>query len=609
MAEIRKFLKIITETSPLSRGLLIAAIVLPVVYLLVMVQLSAITYPFWDHLELVRFLAKVQDGSLSWSDLVSPHNQTRPLVYRLIYLLNARITDWDIRSEYIILYITLYSTFLLHLFFIRRLVSERDVALLTAALASVVYFSPVGHNNFWWSMMFQLDVTNLFMVAAVIILAIRPVSWLSNILAAALGWLAAYTLTNGIFLFVSAVVVVQLAQPDVRRINRRALFWLINLVVLLAVYLPGIPLGNGWPSVSHFLVFVLAYLGTPLAGLIWYPYRGQFDVPLNMWWPSLVGAAVAVVSIVSLWRARKSLGQRDPATMALFLFVTIAVVSAAATAWGRAEFDQFGVADANSSRYSIFAAYLLFGLIYFYAGSASNAEFRKVAIYSRPLLRASVVTLCFIVAGLTYARGVKIFEASHEFNRLLGRAYVLDDTALPYEKYIYPNLDYVRWAKAQLIRLGLGPYRSTPTENVSVYGKSLASQQPLSAGATVVEEVNVPAGMLFGVSVQLTSAGAKTFRYPINWKVDIDNGGVRQDLASGTIAGAVGSGEKDLPVPLTSLSQNTALRVQLAVAPNEAVISPISLNLYEPADQYRAKGPVVGVPQGVLGLTLKYVRQ
>ena len=419
------------RAAPATKMMLIITCAMPAIYLLVMVQLSAITYPFWDHLQIVVFLQKLHDGSLSWADLIAPHNELRPLVYRVVYLLNALLTRWDVRSEYTILYITLYSTFLVHLFFLKRTAPTTGTAWLAAAPISIVFFSPVGHNNFWWSFMFQLDVANLLMLVAIVMVAVRPASWAWHLAATLCGWLAAYTLTNGIFLFIAMVIVTQLAQRDARKPSLFSAFWLLNLIVLLVLYLPGIPVSNHRPSIGHLIVFVLAYLGTPLRGLIWYPYHHQFDVPLNVWWPALIGVILIALSLASLWRARKSLALGEPAAIALFLFTIVAGISAVATAWGRAEFDEFGVADANSSRYSIFAAYLLFGLIYFYACSASTAGIRAAATRSSPLLLMSVVAAGLIVAGTSYIRAVRVFNGSYQFNVMLGHAFVLDESAGP----------------------------------------------------------------------------------------------------------------------------------------------------------------------------------
>jgi hypothetical protein len=169
--------------SRLERLLSVALIVGPGIYLFVMMQYSAITYPFWDHLELVRFLTKLHDGALTFSDLVSAHNQTRPFVYRAIYLANAVATSWDIRSEYAIMSLTIYGLFAAHIYLITKLCKGRAIQYPVMALISVLFFSPVGHNNFWWSMMLQLDLANLFIFLAVVVVALGPNSWSRHVVA------------------------------------------------------------------------------------------------------------------------------------------------------------------------------------------------------------------------------------------------------------------------------------------------------------------------------------------------------------------------------------------------------------------------------------------
>ena len=360
------------------RFLWIAAAILPAVYLFIVVQYSAFTYPFADHLELVRFLQKLYDGTLTWGDLVSPHNQARPLVYRAIYLANALATNWDIRSEYAIAYICVYALFGVHIFLARKLCGDRATLLPAIALISILLFSPVGHNNFWWSLMLMLNMANLLIFLSIVAVSLAPNSWASHIAAAILGWLASYTLTNGIFLFVSVALTMQLTKGPTRRIDPFAAFWLLNLVVLISVYLPGIAAeAHGAPSVTDLVVFTMAYLGTPVAGLAWYPYRSLFDVPTTIWWPSLCGAGILFLMCRCLWRVRKSLPDRSAAVLVLLLCSLFGMLSALVTAWGRAAFDESGVASANSSRYSIFGVYVTFGLIYFLAATGFANRVRR----------------------------------------------------------------------------------------------------------------------------------------------------------------------------------------------------------------------------------------
>ena len=121
-------------------------------------QYIAITVPFWDHCELGRLMIRIHDQGFHASDLWAPHNHTRPAVYRAVLLANAWLTDWDIRSEYIYLVGSLYAAFLILAYGLWIVAGRRMSTRYLGALAvlSMFSFSPVAHNNHWWSMMTQL---------------------------------------------------------------------------------------------------------------------------------------------------------------------------------------------------------------------------------------------------------------------------------------------------------------------------------------------------------------------------------------------------------------------------------------------------------------------
>lgn len=141
--------------------LLIAA---PAVFLFFAILHSAITVPFWDHLEFGRLLVRWHDGTFQWSELWAGHNHSRPFTFRCVYLLNALLSDWDIRSEYAYVYASLYGAFALAAWAIWKATRDcsRPTRLALVAVVSYFAFSPVGHNNHWWSMMLQLDLAHFF---------------------------------------------------------------------------------------------------------------------------------------------------------------------------------------------------------------------------------------------------------------------------------------------------------------------------------------------------------------------------------------------------------------------------------------------------------------
>ena len=194
---------------------LFALTALPPIFFLFSVQHSAITFPYWDHCEIVKFFVKYYEGHLQLNDLWSPHNHTRPFTYRLLILFNGVLTDWDIRSEYIYLIAQIYGAFLILAYALWRIMGSKFDTYFAAFLLvlSIFAFSPVGHNNHWWSMMIQLDLAHLFIVFALVTVAFHPQSRVATFLGCLSCWLATYTLTNGLFAFMTCALIVQMTSP------------------------------------------------------------------------------------------------------------------------------------------------------------------------------------------------------------------------------------------------------------------------------------------------------------------------------------------------------------------------------------------------------------
>ena len=156
-------------------------------------------------------------------------------------------------------------------------------------------------------------------------------------------WLATYTVTYGLVAFVACAVVAQVFSPTPQRMHRLTLFWAANIALVLAVYVPGLPdIHRGLPSPGRWLVFTLAYIGSPAAGLIWFPFDSQFDLPhaTSVTVRNAVAGFILVAMLAtkgySLIRAR----ERSPAARAFSAFALFALGSAVLTGVGRAQFGE-----------------------------------------------------------------------------------------------------------------------------------------------------------------------------------------------------------------------------------------------------------------------------
>lgn len=449
----------VLPTSTALRIGLWAGIVAPAIFVFFAIQYSAITVPFWDHCELGRFMIRIHDTGFRWSYLWAPHTHTRPLTYRAVLLWNAWLTNWDIRSEYVYLMASIFGAFLLQAFTLRRLTGGKLELRFLAALfvLSVLCFSPAGHNNHWWSMMIVLDFANWFVLCALISVALDPRRWRNAIISAASCWLATYTISNGLIAAVAAALVSQAGETRPLHISRRSVFWVVNTVVLVGVYMSGM---SGTevahkPSPGAWLAFVFVYLGSPARAILQFPYRSATDLPRELWMSALTGAVVIAGAAAAAYLHREELRKRTPAALLFVGFTIFALGSAALTAWGRAAFDDYGVANANASRYTIFSSYLLFAILYLVA-----AHPREAGIGMRHRLRLAwvVVLACIAVAAArTYVRSVVVYKDARQLNDLVSMAYRANHTEQ--DMFVYPNAEVVAELKAGLKRLHLGPYR------------------------------------------------------------------------------------------------------------------------------------------------------
>jgi hypothetical protein len=448
---------------------LVALIALPALFVFFAIQHSALTVPFYDHIEFGRMLVRFHDGQFHWSELWSGHNHGRPLTLRVICLVNALLTDWDLRSEYAYVYMAIYGAFAALAWALWR--ATRGVATATRlallAVLSLLAFSPVGHNNHWWSFMLQLDLAHLFIVCTLIAVAFRPRSLGANALAAASCWLATYTLTNGLVAFVIAAATAQVAQARRLAMGPISWFWLANLVVVFPTYLIGLPETGSTvrPSLVQMVVFALAYLGAPLASLAHFPYVENFHLPKGPTPTNAAyGALLAMAWLALSWNQRHKLRPGDAGALLLVALGGFAMGSAVLTAWARAAFDAYGVHNANGSRFTIFSSYLLLAILFGTAGILAERARGTPPAPARPAWNAVgwVAFAAFVlVAGNTYRRSVRVYRTAHQFNIGITAEYFAPQEGSHFQ-FLYPRPEVPRQLMADLRRLKLGPYRGSP---------------------------------------------------------------------------------------------------------------------------------------------------
>jgi hypothetical protein len=594
---------------PALTGILSAGIVLPPLYVIAVVQYAAVLYPWWDELALLQVIASSYDGVLHFTDLFSWHSQSRPLIPRIIFILNAIATDWDIRSEYTFIYITIFGLFVVHLYVIRRL----SVGLLSfpflvlAAAVSILICSPVGHHTQWYSLMLMPTLSNLCAAASLFIISFRKDSWLANIVAACLGWLSAYSVSFGLFLFPVIFVVHQIASGRPLLPSKLGIFWLINTGLLYGLYLPGIPPGDMHPSLLEFAEFILIYLGNPLASLMWYPVGFQTHPWLaNVKGAGLLGFVLLTASALLALKASVELRTKRPEAFIFMSFSGCGVLSAIVTAWGRAS-GVDGISVATQSRYSIFAVYLTFGLLYYVA--TWIARERSLLSPVPSYLLAGVVLTFLLASAVTYVRALPDYRDAHNMNEWLSKAYASRTKPTSLDRNVFPFADMFQDIKTTLLRLGIGPYRGT-ANIMDLASSDFVGTIPLTAGRKVTERFRINNMTAQSILLSLVTYAKSPTSYNVTWKVVAFGQNLQVEIGHGGIWADTITDWQSLKLPLSTLNfAANELEIEFYVAPDQDSSIPIGLPLFRPANEISSEPVRVDEPTpagAVLGLSLRY---
>ena len=454
--------------------LLIAAI--PPLFVYVMMTRSAILVPHWDHCEIYRMFVRYHDGSLMPGMFWAPHNHTRPLTYRIVVFFTGILTDWDIRAEYVYLYGSLIGTFAILGRTLWHAAGGSASLVFFAALCvlSILVFSPTGHHNHWWSMMIQLTFAHLLIAASLSGIALQHDTWQGHAKAAVCCWLATYTLTNGLAAFFACALIAQLALKQPCRLHWRTVFWVVNIVLILILYLPGLSenLESGKvPGAKDFTKFSLAYLGSPATGIISFPYKHFVDPPANLRINMAAGALLLLLFGVAAVRWRGWLLERSKVALLVVGFAVFSLLSAGLTAYGRALFAG-GLNNANESRYTLFSSYLLYSGLFWVVHWLSILKYGSNSILKFAAPAAWVFFFAFTaMAARTYWCSIPIYEEAHALNKQLMATYIWKNIPTANDSKVYPDQTFVLEMRAQMRRLHLGPYRFAPPDSDGTQSK------------------------------------------------------------------------------------------------------------------------------------------
>lgn len=316
---------------------------IPFAYLLALLVKYSVDVPFWDQWrDFVPLLEKSYQGDLSLQDLWVQHNEHRLLFPRMIMLLLARISGWNILYEIAVNVILAVGIFAVLSYQIRK--TDELLGIHGAGwflpMVSLIVFSTSQWRNWTWGWQIQIFLNVLAFVISIILLSHPELTWWRFSTAMFLGIVASYSFANGLLFWAIALVILCVVSDERRR--KYAVMLLFVGATTLATYLYDYHRPAHHPSMWHvlidpvsYIIYVLAYLGAPIAS-----FNAQLAILIGFF-----GLCIFVLTCAFCFRNRHVTIHGAIPWVSLGLY---SILSAVLIGIGRAG---FGWGQAMSSRY------------------------------------------------------------------------------------------------------------------------------------------------------------------------------------------------------------------------------------------------------------------
>jgi len=347
--------------------------------------------PYWDEWHFVGLLERFRLGTLEWDHIWMPHNEHRPVLSKLIFLLVAAPTDWNEAAELLVnLGIALATLAVLLWQTLRALPDQRWLI----PVVSLLVCSLAQSENWLWGMQSMFFLAVFFASAGFVALA-RWQGRLSVLgLAAAAGVLMTFSFSLGVLYWPIGAAVLVLAHPWRSAATRRgaALWCAVALATLLAFFhgysrVSWAAWSAGlWADLGAYGHYVLTFLGGTLV-------RGERA--------ALAGAAGVVLWLVAGAAVARRRGVALAALLPFLALSALSVGAALVAGFGRV---RFGVEQAAASRYVTLSYPFWLTVVVFLAVLAAPAPGRRRRVRAAPAI--AVVLLTAQVAAGSIAGGI-----------------------------------------------------------------------------------------------------------------------------------------------------------------------------------------------------------
>lgn len=176
-------------------------ILIPPSFILILVNKYGVDFPYWDQWKFVPLLIKAHYGELTFSDLWAQHLEHRILFPRIIMLLLAYITNWNIMYE-LYLSVILAGLILWFLYLLLRLTVGNYIPSWLPIVMSFLTFSTIQYENWMWGWQIQIFLNVLCIVIAILSVSRFPGNLKGIAIAIVFSFIASFSFNNGLLIWI-----------------------------------------------------------------------------------------------------------------------------------------------------------------------------------------------------------------------------------------------------------------------------------------------------------------------------------------------------------------------------------------------------------------------
>lgn len=407
----------------------------PFVLLAVNIHRYGVNMPHSDQWELVGMIEKSRTVGVGLGDLYAQHNEQRILVPRLLMLLLAGATSWNIRAELLVNLILGAGIFCFLAALLKRTFSSIGLwSAVPVACISLLVFSPVQWENWSWGWQISWFLPLFCFLAVLCLLTLWPDSrppWPALAAATVIAVVGQYSLFSATLIWVAGLPLL-LMRRDFRKYWW---VWCLAAAASTGTYLweyTSPPLMAGFKMSPAELIedprpgieYVLYYLGRPV-----------LDEKPVFFIGGIFVLSFAVAAMYLLLFRREQLRAAAP-WMAIGSY---AFISSVLTMANRV---RLGLEQAGSSRYTTIGILLMISTVVLVSLAILPGPGKPVRGFRlAPVMGAWLVVLGLFVAD--YSSEVKAMQEFHEERvamlECIRNAEIAGDPCLP-EVYADPEL-------------------------------------------------------------------------------------------------------------------------------------------------------------------------